>query len=759
MTSARWARIRQLFDDAKEQPPSLREQYLESQSTGDDELRAEALAMLRNEGEPGALLDISLLGRALVRPAVSAYLLAPGQILAGRYRIVRPIGAGGMGEVYQAEDLDLGAIIAIKTMRLDGAGDLVRFKREIQLARTVTHPNVCRIFDLHTHHGPQRETVINFLTMEFIEGETLSDFLARRGPLSPAEVLPLAEQIAYATAAAHAKGVVHRDLKARNVIVTENGAKAVVTDFGLAHTFAEASEHTLTIVGTPAYMAPEQFESKPATPSVDIYAFGVLLYEMVVGKRPFAGDSPLSVALAKIRSEPPRASDSVPSLPALWSATIQKCLRPRPEDRFSGILDVIVPLRRSVDRRRAIHLSRWQRHSLLALLAITVLLGIAIWRFRQSTHQPPREAVRLFRLGMHAHQLGMLWKATQFYEEALQRDPVFLRARASLAVAWLELDQPWRAKKELQSAAATRPEWQRVDEAAGLAEQAAWLEMKNSLGEAATLYRRAAAATAAEDRPEMLYFQARADAAAGNTQQALATYMSLRDVNTTRCPALLAAAAISFIAKPAPSRLLFRDAHQCFESAGDLDGTVQAQLAYGRTLFNTGDRNQSITLSVSNALTIAQSTGNVEQEIAIGALLSEILLETGDDDTAYGLFSRSMQLAERHGLTFLRAQLLLRRAEYHLAKGDYLQFSSFNQLGISIARSGGMARSVAAADLRAAGVFLRMQLPIQASNLLNDADVQLRDFPDRALQVQLSELRSRLNTPAGRPEESIYAPR
>lgn len=759
MTAERWARIRQLFDGAKEQPPSLREQYLQAQSSGDEELRDEALAMLHNEEEPGALLDISLVGRALVRPSVDAQLLRPGQILAGRYRIIRPIGAGGMGEVYQAEDLDLGATIAIKTMRLDGAAELVRFKREIQLARTVTHPNVCRIFDLHRHHEPETETIVTFLTMELIEGETLSDFLARRGRLSPAEALPLAEQIAYAIAAAHAKGVVHRDLKARNVILAENGSKAVVTDFGLAHTFAEASEHTVTVVGTPAYMAPEQFESKPATPSVDIYAFGVLLFEMVVGKRPFTGDSPLSVALAKIRGEPPCPSDYVVSLPALWSATIQKCLRPRPEDRFAAILDVMGPLQKSVNRHRAITLTRWQRHTLFALSAFAAIVAIAAWRFLESTHQPPREAVRLFRLGMHAHQLGILWKATRSYEEALQQDPQFLHARTSLAVAWLELDQPWRAKKELERAAATRPRWQRVNEAAALAEQAAWLQMKDSPAEAAKLYQRAAVASLAEDRPDMLYFEARSDAAAGNTKPALATYISLREQATTRCAALLAAATLNFRSDPAPSRLLFRDAHQCFESAGDVDGTVQAQFAYARTLHDTGARNQSITHSVRNALAIAQSTGNVEQEIEIGSLLSEMMLEIGDDEVAYSLFSRSMQLAERHGLTFLTARLLLRRAEFHFTKGDYLQFSSFNQLGISTARSAGAAHSVAAGNLRGASVLLRMQLPIQASNLLNEADAHLRAFPDRALGHQLSELRSRVNRPAGRPEESIYAPR
>ena len=122
----------------------------------------------------------------------------------------------------------------------------------------------------------------------------------------------MAEQIALALSAAHRKHVVHRDLKAGNVILTEGGAKAVVTDFGLAYTLTQATESTVTVVGTPAYMAPEQFEGKPVTAAADIYAYGVLLYEMVVGRRPFAGDSPIALALEKIRTEPPRAGDAVP---------------------------------------------------------------------------------------------------------------------------------------------------------------------------------------------------------------------------------------------------------------------------------------------------------------------------------------------------------------------------------------------------------------------------------------------------------------
>ena len=300
MTAERWTQIRQLFDTAMEQPAGNRELYVRELSNQDSELREEALAMLRNSGDGGALLDLSLLGRQWIRPATVARTLHPGQILAGRYRIVRPIGAGGMGEVYEAEDLDLGARVAVKTMRLDDEDSLSRFKHEIHLARTVTHPNVCRIFDLHRHHDVEMGTVVTFLTMELVDGETLSVYLARRGALTAAEALPIAEQIALALSAAHQKHVVHRDLKPANVILTEGGTKAVVTDFGLAYTLTQATESTVTVVGTPAYMAPEQFEGKPITAAADIYAFGVLLYEMVVGRRPFAGDTPIALALDRI---------------------------------------------------------------------------------------------------------------------------------------------------------------------------------------------------------------------------------------------------------------------------------------------------------------------------------------------------------------------------------------------------------------------------------------------------------------------------
>ncbi|HEY9421889.1 MAG TPA: serine/threonine-protein kinase, partial [Thermoanaerobaculia bacterium] len=264
--------------------------------------------------------------------------LEPGQILAGRYRIAALIGRGAVGEVYEARDQELNEPIAVKILRPQIAGDeqvLRRFRREVQLARRVTHPNVCRVYDLVA--GPRV-----FLTMELLRGETLSDRLERGGPMSPAEALPIMAQISRALEAAHANGVVHRDLKSGNVFLVDGQGRprAVVTDFGLAgSTLADAPvSPTLTatgeLVGSPAYMAPEQVRGEESTPATDIYAFGIVLYEMVTGELPFVGKSAFYTALKRLQEPPPSPRQRVPDLDPAWDAAILRCLEQDPARRF-----------------------------------------------------------------------------------------------------------------------------------------------------------------------------------------------------------------------------------------------------------------------------------------------------------------------------------------------------------------------------------------------------------------------------------------
>ena len=234
--------------------------------------------------------------------------LEPGSTIGGRFIIRRLVARGGMGEVYEAEDTALKTRVALKTL-LPGLAEhpesLDRFRREVLLARSVAHPNVCKVFELHSVQIAGDP--LHFLTMEFLEGEPLSALMRKRGPLSTSEALPLVRQMAAALDAAHEHGVVHRDFKPSNVILVQQrgrdgseGVRVVVTDFGIARALStsrqdlEATGGTRTneFLGTPDYIAPEQVSDKDAiSGATDLFALGVVVYQMVTGALPFQGDT------------------------------------------------------------------------------------------------------------------------------------------------------------------------------------------------------------------------------------------------------------------------------------------------------------------------------------------------------------------------------------------------------------------------------------------------------------------------------------
>jgi eukaryotic-like serine/threonine-protein kinase len=323
---------------------------------------------------------------------------AAGDLLAGRFRVERFIARGGMGEVYAARDATLGGEIAVKTVRPEIALHRAahqRFLREIQLARKVTHPNICRIFDLFQHTPSEdaggSSAPISFVTMELLNGETLDARLAREGAFSTERALPIVAQMVAALSAAHAAGVVHRDFKSGNVMLLgaeeDETPRAVVTDFGLAYSVnaAEGIDSAPLsiageILGTPGYMAPEQLEGGAVTPAVDVYALGAVVYEMVTGSRPF---SEHSRAGTPVRSYfwlvPPRAI--VPGLPATWNDTILRCLARSPLDRFAGVDDVLRALTAPAAAAR-----RWQLAAAAVVAAVALAAtGAVLWNGRDAT--------------------------------------------------------------------------------------------------------------------------------------------------------------------------------------------------------------------------------------------------------------------------------------------------------------------------------------------------------------------------------------
>jgi tetratricopeptide (TPR) repeat protein/TolB-like protein len=311
-------------------------------------------------------------------PGARAALFSPGHLLAGRYRIVRFVARGGMGEVYEAEDLELGERVALKTVRPEIAGDaraMERFKREIHHARQVTHPNVCRTFDI-AHHRSEAGEDVTFVSMELLAGETLSERIRRGGRMPPAEALSIVRQMAAALDAAHEAGIVHRDFKSANVVLVpaKAGTRAVVTDFGLARarTAGDETSSLTGFVGTPAYMAPEQVSGGPITPATDLYALGVVMYEMLTGSWPFEGETPVSVAVMRLKQPPPSPRSRVPELDRKWEWAVLRSLELDPGDRFDSAGDVVKAIEGG-----AVPFGR-RRRSVARAVAVAAALAVAL---------------------------------------------------------------------------------------------------------------------------------------------------------------------------------------------------------------------------------------------------------------------------------------------------------------------------------------------------------------------------------------------
>jgi serine/threonine protein kinase len=275
-------------------------------------------------------------------------------VLIRRFRIQRFLGRGGMGEVYAAEDRELGEEVALKLLLYPRATSrstpdftvaLNRFRREIHLARQVTHPHVCRSYDVFHHRHSEREEWV-FLTMELLDGETLSARLHREGPLPLGELLSILQQLASALDAAHDAHVVHRDFKCGNVMLVpvegSEEVRAVVTDFGLARSELPDEDNQVTrdgvLMGSMGYIAPELYEGHAAAPASDIYSLGVVLYRMLTGCLPEMGPD--------LQPLPPSAR--VEGLPPVWDAVVVRCLAPEPHHRFERAGDLLGILERAL---------------------------------------------------------------------------------------------------------------------------------------------------------------------------------------------------------------------------------------------------------------------------------------------------------------------------------------------------------------------------------------------------------------------------
>src|SRR3984885_6794503 len=289
--------------------------------------------LLSDVPDAAAVLAEAAVASAGLSPSLSPAALAA---LGVRYEILGEAGHGSMGNVYKARDRETGETVALKLLKPEIASDqamMDRFKNELLFARKITHKNVCRVYEFNRVAG------IAYTSMEFVEGESLRSVLNRFGGLPQRKATDLALQICSGLEEAHVQGIVHRDLKPENVMIDAQG-NVKIMDFGIARSMEAGTRLTGSMVGTPAYMAPEQVAGKPVDYRTDLYSLGLMLYEMFTGAPAFSADHSIAVALKQMREEPPAPHEIEPNISVGMQRAILKCLEKDPARRFQSVAEL-----------------------------------------------------------------------------------------------------------------------------------------------------------------------------------------------------------------------------------------------------------------------------------------------------------------------------------------------------------------------------------------------------------------------------------
>ncbi len=456
MNPEQWPAIKSAFLEAYSLPAEEQEKFLVNLQQQNAELAHAVRELLEVSAEDSPNLHRPCW---LPDPPPTEHMLQPGACLATRFEITHYLGAGGAAEVYRAFDRQQGEFVALKILRRECIPDhtaLLLLHNELHTARLVTHVNVCRLHEFY----PALGDVGPFLTMELLNGQTLQERLAKQGPLAPDQAQPLVTQIFDGLEAAHRQGVIHRDLKPGNIMLTE-ASRVVLMDFGLARDVKRASDLATTLsenrfAGTPAYMAPEQLKGEPATIASDLHALGVLLFELFTGKRPFDGASPVETAARRLHEQSPRPRVNGQFLERRWERIIQLCLASDPQARPASVEIVRKLLAAGAPLL-------WGRRNLVFALGsgATACLGGVAWENWAATSGATAEtqtaAFDHFLRGsklLEEFSPASARAATNEFQRAIQLHPRFALAMAGLADAHLYLKnaEPHNAPTHLAAA-------------------------------------------------------------------------------------------------------------------------------------------------------------------------------------------------------------------------------------------------------------------------------------------------------------------
>ncbi len=678
----------------------------------------------------------------------------------GRYRLSRPLGRGGMGEVYLARDRKLDRDVAIKLLaagRTDDHEARRRFLHEAQAAAKLDHPCICPVFEVGESADGRA-----FIAMPYIEGETLTSRL-ERGRLPAREALELARHIAEALTVAHARGIVHRDLKPQNVMLTPAGLPKLL-DFGIAKLrpagLAAAEVSTASgdtapgsVVGTPAYMAPEQVGGRDVDGRCDLFALGALLFECLTGRRAFQGRNMLEIAGAITHLSPPPVSSLCRDVPAGVDDLCQRLLQKDPMDRFQNAGEVVGALRLLTTGTgpmpRPDLRSGWLRRGARLRLAAAALLvtaglsaGFWLWQRSRQLPEPPPESARWYRRGTEFIREGAYHSANEALEQAIRLFGDYPLAYARQAEALAELDDPGRAGERLLRMQAVLGDEARLAPEDRLRLRGIRAVVLRDLPEAVDAYRQLVERTPADAGAWVDL--GRAQEAAERRTDARASYERALALDGELAPAHLRLASIEAQASRRDEALTaFANAERLHKAASNTEGETEVLLRRGSFLNAVGDL-RAARDDLERALALATGSGARAQSVRARLALASVTASVGRYEEAERLVSSAIDEARRHELWTLVADGLIDQAGVLINQPHRLdEADRLVQEAARLAEGRGAQRTAARAALQRAALALQRREPALARDLASGSLEFLRAKDYRRLELTALSIVSR----------------
>ena len=635
----------------------------------------------------------------------------------GHYRLGRLIGSGGMGEVYLARDTALDRDVAIKFVSTSGSADESLTRRLVQEAKAVAsldHPGICPVYDA----GLDTEGRA-FMVMQYVQGETLAARL-KRSPTEPGEALRVCTQVADALSAAHRTGVVHRDLKPHNIIVTPAGQPKIV-DFGLAKVLglpaaanwetASALTKTYAVAGTPAYMSPEQAQQRPLDARSDLFSLGTILFQCLTGRRPFLGDTPLEVVGNIVDQPAPLVSQVQPKLGRAFDDICQRLLAKNPDARYQSA-DEAAQAFRSLSSRLS---SRSRRRVVVvaaaAVVVITAIASIPRW-LTPALPAPPPDAQRWFTRGIEAVREQSYHGAVKALEAGIQIFPDYPMAYLLLAEARRELDDQRGADRELLRLTDRFPNQSRLPAAERLRLNAIRLSFIGNFDECVDAYKQISQTRPSD--PGAWVDLGRAQEAAGKLNEARTAYERAISLDRQYAPAHLRLGILEAgEGNAAAAARALDEADRQYRTASDVEGQTEVLIRRGVLLDNAGKFDQAAQI-LHDAVKMASANQNPHQIVRAQMRLSSATASLGQYSEAEQLARKSVENALAAGWQVTAADGLVDFATALLKNRKYGEAAAQLERAVDLADRAGAVRTAARAKTQRASLHLNQNQPQEA---------------------------------------------